>query len=169
MLPAATAVSAAVKPVDQLSAHNSSQQQAAETARASAGEASAANLRTETVQAVKAAEQSAVSARLRDQEKAEQTDRNLPVEDSPTGPPPTFEESPLERQARLAFEPVESQPEPATASPGMVELNTAAPGSAGVDKATDPPPTPRDRAEVSFAETRTLAVRKDAATVDIDL
>lgn len=172
MFPAASAVTTAVKPVqpaDQLSALRSSQQQAAETARSSAGEASAANLRTETAQAVKAAEQSAVAARLRDQEKAEQTDRGLPVEDSPTGPPPAFEESPLERQARLAFQPVGSPPAPAAFSAETTRNAPPDPAAPGRTEAGDPPPTPRDRAEASFAETRTLAAPEAPATVDIGL
>jgi hypothetical protein len=34
-------------------------------------------------------------------------------------------------------------------------------------KDMDPPPTPRERAEVSFAETRTLSEPREPATLDV--
>ena len=112
MLPAANvAGAAATKPAQQTAtgqaALRTAQTQAPETARTSAGEAAAANVRPETAQAVRAAEQSAIAARLRDQEKAESSERKTPGTDSHAGPPPTFEESPLQRQARVALDPPE--------------------------------------------------------------
>lgn len=177
MFPVSSAANGAVRPVqpvEQASALRSSQQNAAETTRASSGEASAANIRTESAQAVKAAEQAAVVARLRDQERAEEFARAAPSADAPAGPPPAFEESPLERQARLAFEPPESSgpietptaAEP-VAPPPEPEAQDATPRQEVED--TDPPPTPRERAETSFAETRTLAAPKEPATVDVGI
>ena len=119
MFPAATVSSVAAKPVQPAqaqTAQKTTQPQAPETARASAGEAAAANIKAETTQAVKAAEQSSVAPRLRDQETAERTERAEP-RDLPTGPPPSFEETPLERQARVALDP----PEPTEAAPVEAE------------------------------------------------
>ncbi len=80
-----------------------------EAPRSSAGEASAANLRTETARAIDAPGQSAVSPRLRDQETAERSNRLLAKNDRPTGPRPAFDESLLERRSRTAFDPPEFQ------------------------------------------------------------
>ena len=76
MLPlsAASSAGAAIKPPQPATAQTAirtAQPQAPETARASAGEAAAANVRTETPIAIQAAEQSAVAPRLRDQETAD--------------------------------------------------------------------------------------------------
>lgn len=155
-------------PVTAQSAQKTAQPQAPETARASAGETAAANLRTETPQAVKAAEQAAIAARLRDQERAETTDRTPPWKDEPTGPPPAFRESPLERQARVALEPpqVPEAPAPKTeAQANPAEDREAAPEAEAQD--IDPPPTRTERAEASFAETRTLSEPKERATVNV--
>ena len=144
------------------------QSQAPETARASAGEAAASNVRTDTPNPIKAAEQTAVAPRLRDQETAENTDR-APAKDAPTGPPPAFEESPLERQARVALDPPEADATP--------EENAATPEDTGPDRREavradaeperSPPPTPTERAEDGFAETQALADSKAPAKVDV--
>lgn len=143
-----------------------------DTARASVGEAAAGNLRAETARAVDAPEQSAVAPRLRDQETAERTDRLPPDTDRPTGPPPAFEESPLERQARVALDPPDTPPEaapPVQDTPGNATETTAREISLPGDdtKDTAPPPTPRERAEVSFAETRTMSEPREAAAFDV--
>ncbi len=175
MLPAANPVGAAVakpsQPAQGQTAARAAQPPAPETARTSAGEAGAANVRAETPNAVQAAEQTAVTPRLRDQENAETTDRELPSKDAPTGPPPAFEESPLERQARVALDPPEKD---VTVEPVEAGSETAPTDDEQVSKTEndltqniDPPPTPTERAEVSFAETQSLAEPKEPATVDV--
>lgn len=173
MLPAANpAGAAAAKPVQQTAtgqaALRTAQNQAPESARTSAGEAAAANVRPETVQAVRAAEQSAIAARLRDQEKAESTDRELPDVDTHTGPPPTFEETPLQRQARVAFDPPEiDTATPPDATPADAEQPSDDDATAPQLAQADPPPTPTERAEVSFAETQAISEEKPPAKVDV--
>lgn len=177
MFPAATAASVAVKPVQPAppqTAQKTTQPQAPETARTSAGEQAAANVKSETTQAVQAAEQSSVAPRLRDRENAERTERPAPPKDEHAGPPPSFEESPLERQARVAFDPpdlpVASDDQPPVAP---VEARESAPETDSRPATgeappafQDPPPTPTERAEVSFAETRTLSEATEGATID---
>ncbi len=177
MIPAASAAGVAVKtaqPVATLSAERASQPQAPETARSSAGESSAANIRLETTRAVTAPEQTAVAPRLRDQETAERTERALPANDTPTGPPPTFEESPLERQARVAFDPPEPTPADVAPEPAVVPADQPdAPEDvpelavSGEAPPADPPPTPSEKAEASFAETRTISTPREPSTVNI--
>lgn len=133
---------------------------APETIRGSIGERAAGNVRAETQRAIDAPEQAAVLPRLRDQERAEETERRLIENDLPTGPQPTFEETPLQRHARAALEP----PDPIAGRDDAMSGVTAASGN---DKPAEPPPGPRERAEVSFAETRSLAVSPEGAAVDI--
>lgn len=152
-------------------ASRTAQPPAPEAARTSAGEAAPANVKLATNVAVTAPDQAAVAPRLRDQETAERTERTLPGKDAPTGPPPSFEESPLERQARVAFDP----PEPAfDLTPQVADVEDGTDAKAEADAETvkaeappDPPPTPTERAESSFAETKTLATPKEPATVDV--
>ncbi len=175
MIPAITAQTAPVKPV-QLSPAATDQRitqtQAAEGARASIGERGAANIRSETVNAIRAAEQAAVAPRLRTGETAENTDRDPPTVDAPTGPPPAFKESPLERQARVAFDPPEPESLPEIPAPS-VEVDEAAPDDAETNKApaaaqpVEPPPTRTERAEASFSETRSLAKPPEPQTLDL--
>lgn len=177
MFPAASVSSAVVKPAQPappMTAQKTSQPQAPETARTSSGESAAANIRAETTKAVQAPEQTSVAPRLRDQETAERTERSEPVKDAHTGPPPSFEESPLERQARVAFDPPE--PPSATDKPaeepvrGETAENRDRPAEAKADSAeppADPPPTRTERAEASFSETRELSRPKEPATVDV--
>lgn len=176
MFPAANVSGAVVKPVQPapaVTAQKTTQPQAPETARASAGESAAANIKAETSHAVQAAEQSSVAPRLRDQETAERTERAFPAKDEPTGPPPAFEESPLERQARVAFDPPEqAPPERDQAELEPIEVASERVGTGDdaepVDAAPqDPPPTRTERAEASFSETRHLAEPKEPATVDV--
>lgn len=179
MIPAVSTAGYAAKtvqPATHTSAARVTQVAAPEAMRSSAGEGAAANVTLHSAKAVTAPEQAAVAPRLRDQETAEQTDRAPISKDAPTGPPPTFEESPLERQARVAFDPPEASIEPAfdlrpelsieeaedPAPEDKVELKTA-------DTPPDPPPTPTARAEASFAETRTLSTPKETTTVDVEL
>ena len=176
MFPAANVSTVAVKPVQPapaLTAQKTSQPQAPETARTSSGESAAANIKAETSIAVQATEQSAVAPRLRDQETAERTERSQPVKDQHAGPPPTFEESPLERQARVAFDPPEAEaaplPKPVIDDAGHSSESTPAPDEAPAPEEThfDPPPTRTEKAEASFSETRSLADQKEPATVDL--
>ena len=171
MFPAATVSSAAVKPVQpapNVTAQKTSQPQAPETARTSTGESAAANIKAETSQAVQAPEQSSVAPRLRDQETAENSQRSDPVKEDHTGPPPSFEESPLERQARVAFDPPdvpatsEDVPPPVETAPDDLDDAEAAKA-----ERADPPPTSSEKAEASFSETRTLAEAREPVTVDV--
>lgn len=184
MLPAASPASAAVTSPSPATNQNGSRAhlpQAPETARSSAGEATAANVKTETAKAVTAPEQSAIAPRLRDQETTERSERAPLAKDAPTGPPPTFVESPLERQARVVFDPpdlnampqkseavpqIEAEPRGEETGPspeppvGAPEANAEAPPQ-------DPPPTPTERAEASFQETITLSEPKEPASIDV--
>ncbi len=159
------------------SATRSDQPQVSETTRASAGETAASNIRLATANAVTAPDQTAVAPRLRDQETAERTERAAPENDTPTGPPPTFEESPLERQARTALEPPEPAVEPAFDLTPVVSVTKEASGDDAEDEPeiakaeapADPPPSPSERAEASFAQTKTLAAAKEPATLDVEI
>ncbi|MCG6883258.1 MAG: hypothetical protein LJE62_05830 [Silicimonas sp.] len=171
MLPAASSAGVAIKtaqPVVLQSAARTAQANAPETPRASAGEAAASNIPLETAKAVTSPEQSAVAPRLRDQENAEQSNRADLRKDVPTGPPPAFDESPLERQARLAFDPPEHPVEGPSRDSASIEA-----GDAPEDVESDagytiePPPTRSERAEASFAETRNLALSRELSTVDV--
>ena len=160
------------QPVAVQTAQKTSQPQAPETARTSAGETAAANVKAESVQAVKAAEQTAVAPRLRDQERAESTDRASTAIEEHAGPPPTFEESPLERQARVALDPpevefaVEKVDVPATLEDDEPEHETPEVSLGKAPANVDPPPTPSERAEASFAETRSLSRPQDPPSFD---
>lgn len=173
MIPPATAPGPAVNPANSVTTNSSAraaQLPMPEAARSSAGETSAAQVTLLSPKAVTAPDQTAVAPRMREQETAERTDRTQPT-DTPTGPPPTFQESPLERQARIALDP----PDLALAAPD--EVDTAPAPAPADDAATelvvqpaptpDPPPTPSERAEASFAETRTLSEEREPATVDV--
>lgn len=175
MIPSVTTSSIAPKPAASAApptANKTIAPAAPDTARASVGETAAGNVKAETARAIDAPEQSAVAPRLRDQETAEQSQRQPPDKDTPTGPPPAFEESPLERQARVALDPPEAKAErdapPAEDATRMPETSRTA-GREPADTAGDiaPPPTPRERAEVSFAETRTLSEPREAASFDV--
>ncbi len=87
--------------------------------------------RPETTRMVEAARQAPLAQRLRDNDTREGL---IPTNDLPAGPPPAFRETPLERQARTAFEP------PDIAAETQI----------------DPAPSGRTRAEVGFAEARAL-------------
>ncbi len=76
--------------------------------KSSAGVASPANAKAETKVAVDPSRQTTVAPRLRDQETTERSERNPPPKDGPTGPLPSFEETPLQRAARVIFDPPEA-------------------------------------------------------------
>lgn len=87
-------------------------------AKSSAGVTSPANSQPLTSDAVDPSRQAAVAPRLRDQETAERSGRQeTPTTDAPTGPPPAFEETPLQRASRVIFDPPE----------GYLEVNAASP------------------------------------------
>lgn len=176
MIPAVSPAGAATgQPVPPNSTTRASEPQAPEAARASVGEASASNVKLATASAVTAPDQAAVAPRLRDQETAERTERSAPGKDAPTGPPPSFKESPLERQARVAFDPPELPVEPAfdlnaeVSSADRDVTEDVPQESEALDEGAeiDPPPTPSERAEASFAETRTISEPREPATVDV--
>ena len=136
------------------------------------GEAAASNVRPETALAVRAPDQFTASPRLRDQETAERSERELTDKKTPTGPPPAFKESPLERQARVALDPPDVAPEPedeVEASP-IDETDSAQSADTAVSCDAgdiDQPPTPRERAEVSFSETKAIAEPVETASINV--
>ncbi|MEM6386476.1 MAG: hypothetical protein AAF718_09600 [Pseudomonadota bacterium] len=179
MIPAATVTglpSKTQQPAPLQSAARTAQAEAPEAARSSGGETAAAQVKLDSAKAVTAPEQTAVAPRLRDQETAERTERAPVLKDKPAGPPPSFEESPLERQARVAFDPPElpavsdtnveaaPAPEAGVSETAETDVVSTAP-SDGLD--ADPPPTPTEKAEASFTETKTLASLKEPASVDV--
>lgn len=169
MIPTVTAPGPAQAPSPLQTAQKSALPQA-ESARSSAGENAAANVRAETTRAVDAPEQSAVAPRLREQETKERPDS---VFDELVGPEPTFEESPLERQARVALDPPEIEAAPAKSDAQAVQARSPDDVDDPAIETTeppvfeDPPPTPSEKAEASFAETRTLATTAEPATIDV--
>lgn len=178
MFPAASASGVAIKtgqPVSLQATQTSIRPQAPEAARSSAGETAASNVKAETTKAVTAPDQTAVAPRLRDQENLERTERTVQLVDAPAGPPPAFEESPLERQARVAFEPPEvpSDASEAKEAPSDASSETdETPKAAALEKIEEapqqePPPTRTERAEASFAETKTLSETREPATLDL--
>ena len=174
MLPAASPIGTAVKPAQPATAQTAirtTQPQAPETARTSAGETAAANVRTETPNAIQAAEQSSVAPRIRDQETIETTDRADPPKDDPTGPDPAFKESPLERQARVVFDPpdlTEAPTRPATqADTRETDTREADPSLEAAEVTIDAPPTPTEKAEAGFTETVAMAESKEPSTLDM--
>lgn len=176
MIPAASVTGLPAKagqPVAHHSAARTAHAHAPETARSSGGETAAAHVKLDSAKAVTAPDQTAVAPRLRDQETAERTNRTPHTKDAPTGPPPSFEESPLERQARVIFDPPDTKPDPAfdfaPAAKTTEGESQPAEEQPRAEPPADPPPTPTERAEASFAETRTLSTAKEPATVDVEL
>lgn len=177
MLPSAYVTGLPTKSAQSMTFHSAArtaQAHAPDMARSSGGESSAAHVNLETSEAVSAPDQAAIAPRLRNQETAERTARTPQAKDSPTGPPPSFEESPLERQARVAFDPPNHPrpPEPMQAPPAEAStVPILGPGFAVASsrqlEGSASAPTNAERAEASFAETRTLAHPKEPAKVDV--
>jgi hypothetical protein len=140
---------------------------APDIARTSVGETAAGNTRAETALAVEAPDQTPVPPRLRDQETAERSQRQKLDKDAPAGPRPAFDESLLERQVRLAFDPPESKTPTATATRDESPAKPELPADKTSPDDIEIPPTPREKAEVSFAETRTMTDPRETATVDV--
>lgn len=138
-----------------------------EAPRSSGGEVSAANLRTETARAIDAAGQSAVAPRLRDQETIERSKRLPPKLDAPTGPPPAFDESVLERRSRTALDPPETVAPAKSVPPNKDAEAEEEPPPAPVALTPETPPTPSERAEAGFAETRILSEPDQPAALDV--
>ncbi len=139
---------------------------AAEAPKSSTGEVSAGNLRTETARAIDAVGQSAVAPRLRDQETVERSKRLPPKLDAPTGPSPAFDESLLERRTRTALDPPDitkvARPAPATG-----DAETEEPPVPPAIAQSDTPPTPIEKAEAGFAETRAISGETEQTTLDV--
>ena len=120
--------------------------------------------------AIDAPNQAVVAQRLRDQETKQRADS---VIEEFAGPEPTFEESPLERQARVALDPSELALPAAETDEDATPVQTDDPVNEPTEPVAqdpvviDPPPTPSERAEASFAETRSLADTIEPATVDV--
>ncbi|MGI9394430.1 MAG: hypothetical protein ACR2OY_07270 [Boseongicola sp.] len=138
-----------------------------EAPRSSAGEVSAANLKSETARAIDAAGQSAVAPRLRDQETAERSNRLSAKNDKPTGPRPTFDESLLERRSRTAFDPPEiaNKPKLEPVSGGSDAAYKA--HASAIKDPSDTPPARSEKAEAGFAETRAISGDAILATLDL--
>ena len=167
---AAPAVAPLAKGLSVATSHTAPKATAAPTTEApksSAGEVSAGNLRTETARAIDAASQSAVAPRLRDQETVERSKRLPPRLDAPTGPPPAFDESVLERRSRTAFDPPDAAVKTETEPPkeDADDDDTSAPFP--VESKSDTPPNPREKAEAGFAETRAISDDAKLATLNV--
>ncbi len=173
MIPSTSVTSLPGKIAQTAASPQSDRAHASEAARASAGETAASNVRAETAQAVSAPKQSAAAPRLRDEETSERTARPVLAKDAPAGPPPTFEESPLERQVRVAFDPPEMPVEPEDSAVGFPgdeqadEVIDDAPQPPVDLETAEPPPNKTERAEASFAETREMAEPKEPAQFDV--
>ena len=155
--------------------------------RASNGVSAAANVRAETTQAVDPSRQAGVAPRLRDQENAERSPRTGPAGDGPTGPTPAFEETPLQRAARVIFDPPEAMfdvaaemdaeleaidPDVPTNAPSL-DPEAPTPTEPQQDARTDPRSDAEARreaarqAEAAFEEARRLEKAEDAAQIDL--
>ncbi len=132
--------------------------------KATSGVASAANVRAETTQAVDPSRQASVAPRLRDQETLERTPRLGPSGDGPTGPPPAFQETPLQRAARTVFDPPEANFD--VAAELEEELTSVEPDA---EKPSDTPslepspPSPTEQTADARAEDAKEARREAAA------
>lgn len=198
MIPAAT-TALPVAQGGQTPTANASQAKAdaavASQSKASAGVAAPAKVRAETTMAVDPSRQSAVAPRLRDQENAERSARVPPTGDGPTGPPPSFEETPLQRASRVIFDPPEAyldvaaqiEADIASVEPEPAEVADAPPNAPEPPNATEPEPEARPeprpdsdarearreaaarQAEAAFEEARQLEKSEEAAEVDLSL
>lgn len=107
--------------------------------------------------------EAAKTARLRDKETSETTDRDsqrdLPSLNSPTGPPPAFKETPLERAGRLVFD------------TSLAERDQAADASASGprDPVRELTPTPTQRAETDFSFQQSLNLGPPKPTVELTI
>ena len=168
MIPSVSANVAPQKPVPVTAAQTATKPNSP-TGQGGSGEGAAYNVRPETASVVRAPDQLTAAPRLRDQETAERSERELADKKAPTGPPPAFEESPLERQARVALDPPDVAPEVEVEVSSVDELDEV-PGGDAAESDTgqiDAPPTPRERAEVSFSETRAIAEPVETSSVDV--
>lgn len=138
--------------------HRTSDRPEPQAPRASAGEGAATGGSPETARAVDPGTQVAVAPRLRDQETAERSDRHRMPKDGPTGPPPAFKETPLQRRARTALDPPEMPPPPDRPAAGRAAVpeREPPPEATGEREPDEAPPSSRERAEVGLAETRAI-------------
>lgn len=108
------------------------------------------------------ADQAERSARLRDGEKTETTDRNdPPALDSPTGPPPAFRETPLERAERLSFAANADAAPPDGAKADAIEDDRAEP--------LPVPPSPTQKAESDFARLQIIDAGRPVPRLEITI
>lgn len=134
-------------------------------ASTSAGESAASNVRVETRAAIDPTRQTANAPRLRDQEKSETT-RNP---EGPVGPPPAFQETLLQRQARTVLSPQAVSPTD-TASEQVATVDAEEPSPAADEAselAKDEDAAKRAEAERGFAETR--ALDDDPADIQVNV
>ncbi len=138
----------------------------AQAPRTSAGEPSPANLRPLTTQAIDPVKQSAVALRLPDQEKLDSTVSDVTDENAPAGPAPSFPETILARQARVALDPPEAKdlpgPEPVT----PFEKDETLRSTPDVDIAPTLPMTTK-KAQAGIAEIREIGAQAPDGTSSI--
>lgn len=130
----------------------------------SAGEVAAAKVRTETTRAVDPARQAAAAPRMRDQETAEQSDRAALPDTGPTGPRPAFQETFLQRAARLALTP----PKPEGPSPTAGQTSDAPPDQDDPETPVALRPTTSDmsRARDGFSQTQQFVEARAPSVID---
>lgn len=145
------------------------------------GEAAASSDAPQTAERVDPARQSDPTARLRDGERRDEPDR-----DSPIGPIPSFDRSPIEaRRQELAAPPPPPEPSDAAAPAGIDASTADDPRASDSTETPDPlrdaisqivddaprlevPPSAEERAEVEFTSIRTRdAADGDGPRVDV--
>ena len=132
------------------------------------GETAAAATQAATARAVEAPPQAVLALRLRDGETAE----TEPAPDKPAGPPPTFDETILQRDARLAREPAALASKADTEKTQQLEPDTSDDASDGPGKPEGPArandvSAASRKAEETFSETKKIAQPPEPASVDV--
>ncbi|MEL7345437.1 MAG: hypothetical protein AAFN59_11370, partial [Pseudomonadota bacterium] len=114
---------------------------------------------------IAAPDQPGNTARLRDGETAETTDRDLPAEDSPTGPPPAFRETPLERAGRVMLSPENPSDAEMPKETQSLPDDAKAPPS----EPTTVPPTPTQQAQTEFARAQVIDAGRATTRLEITI
>ena len=142
----------------------------ADQAKSSAGTKSPANAQPLTNAAVDPSRQTTVAPRLRDQETAERSAREVPASDAPTGPPPSFEETPLQRASRVIFDPPEAYLEVNAVPPENKASDEGEPSARTVEDSDDSEPVlgsdDSSVAEEKRAEEKAAATRQAEAAFE---
>ena len=135
---------------------------------------------------IAAPEQAGDTARLRDGETAESTartseKRDLPALDSPTGPPPAFLETPLERAGRLRLEPAQApearepkiiaaanEPDGPNGAQSLEDVESEARAALGADT-VEVPPSSTQKAETDFSMVQTIEAGRPVPKLEVML